>query len=167
VVDVDKCNERDLKGMVNKRDDLEVLFSNTKATVLDSSFVKVQLKASLKFWCYKIEVESEGRLYFIYEIANYKDLQRVADYYERQAWDMKSPQAKAKVYKQRHFILSCFAEVKHYFAATSHRVQGTSIPKVIVMYNDILKNMNRIERSKCFYVACSRSINELMIYRGL
>jgi len=167
VVDIYDCSERELKSLTNKRDDLEVLYSNTKATVISSTFVKVTLNKDIDFWCYKIKVDIDGGHYYLYEVANYYDYQQIADYYEHIAWNMKTPQAKAKAYKTRHFILSCLAEIKHYYAATSHRLQGTSIPNVIVMYHDIMKNPNRTEKAKCLYVACSRAINNLMIYRGV
>ena len=166
MVEVDKYNDADLKRLAKKNDDLETLYSNTKATVIEASFVKVKLNQTLDFWCHKIIVETEEETCTIYEIASKGILEKVMDYYEKVAWSMKTPKATANAYKQRHFILSCFAEVQHYFAATSHRLQGTSIPNIIVMYGDIMKNMNKIERAKCLYVACSRSMNSLKIFRG-
>jgi len=164
VTEIENLSEQKLLGL--KRENEEILYSNAKATVIASKIVTIRLNKYLSFPCYKTEVKHKGRRYFFYSVAYPSDYKKIEDHYEQKAWGMKSKQAKVKAYRERRTLLSCFANIKHYFAATSHRLQGTSIPKIIVMYNDIVKNPNRVERAKCLYVATSRCIDELMVYRG-
>lgn len=164
--DLPRYTDTQLKGLMAKRDDLDYLFSNTKATVVVAAVIQVKLSSDLVFPCHKLTVEVEGGLHNIYSIARPEDKQKVQDHYAHLAWAAKSKPAKAKAYKQRHFILSCFAEIKHFYAGTSHRLQGSSIPNVVVIKSDILRNPCKVEALKCLYVAVSRSSKNLLIYNG-
>jgi len=166
VENLDRYRESGLLGLMNDKGAITSFYSNTKATVINCKEVVVKLNAELVIPCYKLKVLCEEDTHFIYEIKDPRDLKLVADYYEHIAWGKKSGEARAKVYRQRHFLLSCFSELKHYFAATSHRLQGASIPNIIVIWNDILKNPNRIERSKCAYVSTSRTVDSLRVFKG-
>jgi hypothetical protein len=151
-----------------KKEDLEVLYSNTKLEVLSSSAVCVNLNHRLRIDCYKVIVSCSSLAYFsIYVPKHNDDYANIGTYYEHLAWGCKDKKERAKLYRERHFIMSCFAHVKHFFAATSHRLQGSSIDKVIVINSDIEKNSNKVEKMKCRYVACSRAVNQLMFYRGI
>lgn len=167
IENLDRYRESGLLSLQNDKEAITGFFSNTKLEVLGSKEVVVKLNKELAIPCYKIKVLCEGDTHFIYEAVEKENLEYVAMYYEHIAWGRKTPQAKAKAYRQRHFILSCFAELKYYYAATSHRLQGASIPKVIVIFNDICKNINPVERRKCLYVATSRCVDDLKIYRGV
>ena len=61
-----------------------------------------------------------------------------------------------KFYESFHFL-------RHGYAITSHRSQGSTYEKVFVDANDILRNRNRGEAFRCLYVACTRARRELII----
>lgn len=49
-----------------------------------------------------------------------------------------------------------FHSVRHGYAITAHRAQGSTYNNVFVDWRDILINQNRRESLQCLYVACSR-----------
>lgn len=164
---MERVNEGILKQYAKEKyENLTYLYSNTKAVVKAAIEVTVHLNKILSVDCYKIWVTTDDGEFYFYEPIHEDDRERLNVYYEHIAWNAGNKQAKQNAYKQKHFIMSCFARIKHYFAATSHRLQGASIDKVIVIQNDINKNMCNVERAKCLYVACSRSVNQLYFYRG-
>ena len=145
---------------------LESLYSNTKAEVVDCKVVTVCLNKQLSVDCYKITVKCNGILTYFYELKQLKDIDKIENYYKMLAWNKKTAMDKARAFKLLHFMVSLFADIKHSYAQTAHRLQGSSIDTVIVIDSDIKKNMNIIEQKKCRYVATSRCINRLMFYRG-
>lgn len=163
---LDRIRDKELYRLHKESAKLTTFFCNAKAEILHCTLTTVTLNEHLEILCYKIVANCENQIVTFYEIKDSKDLSRVGDYYEHIAWGMTTPQARQKAYERRHFILSCFVELKHYFAATAHRLQGATVNKVIVMSSELNKNMNIIERGKCRYVACSRASEELMYYRG-
>ena len=56
-----------------------------------------------------------------------------------------------------------FHEVKHAYALTAHRSQGSTYQNVWVDYQDILMNRNRKEAFQCLYVACTRPVKQLRL----
>lgn len=49
-----------------------------------------------------------------------------------------------------------FNQVRHAYALTAHRAQGSTYDSVYVDWQDIFRNRNRLEALKCLYVACTR-----------
>jgi hypothetical protein len=143
------------------------LYSNTKGEVLYCEKVTVSLNPKLRILCYKLLIKFTDLVTSIYEPVNEKDRERIDIYYRNEAWNAGSKKDKIKAFKNRRFILSCFSEIKHYYAVTSHRLQGASIPNIITINSDIAKNGNMVETKKCRYVACSRAMDKLMFYRGI
>lgn len=70
-----------------------------------------------------------------------------------------------KRYKWREFwqLKEAFNEVRHSYAITSHRSQGSSYLKVFVDLEDIMLNRNRGEAFRSLYVACTRQREELHV----
>ena len=70
-----------------------------------------------------------------------------------------------KRYKWREFwqLKEAFNEIRHSYAITSHRSQGSSYRKVFVDLEDICLNRNRSECFRALYVACTRQREELYI----
>jgi len=70
-----------------------------------------------------------------------------------------------KKYKWREFwqLKEAFNEVRHSYAITSHRSQGSSYTKVFVDLEDIMLNRNRGEAFRSLYVACTRQREELHV----
>lgn len=142
-------------------------YANTKAEIKTCEQVLVHLNSYLQIPCYKLTVKTDEGISQFYECIDDNDYSKMANFYEHLAWNAKTKRDKDKAYKEKHFILSCFADTKHYYAATAHRLQGASIPKVTTIFNDISKCMNQVLKHKLLYVACSRAIHDLRIYRGM
>lgn len=70
-----------------------------------------------------------------------------------------------KKYKWREFwqLKEAFNEIRHSYAITSHRSQGSSYRKVFVDLEDIMLNRNRQEAFRSLYVSCTRQREELYI----
>lgn len=70
-----------------------------------------------------------------------------------------------KRYKWKEFwaLKEAFHEVRHSYAITSHRSQGSSYLKVFVDLEDIMLNRNRQEAFRSLYVACTRQREELYV----
>lgn len=169
VFGLDSMREKDLKTLSEKKADISTLYTNTKATVKLVESTVVKINNLLEIPCYRLQAffEEYNTIIPIYTCKNPKDLERIALYYEHEAWGYKGIEARNKAFERRRFILSCFAELKHFFASTSHRLQGSSVPNVIVIDSDINKNPNLVEQKKTRYVACSRAINNLYYFRGI
>lgn len=56
-----------------------------------------------------------------------------------------------------------FHSVRHAYAITAHRSQGSTYNSCFVDYMDILKNPRRSEGLRCLYVACSRPKHSLYL----
>ena len=70
-----------------------------------------------------------------------------------------------KRYKWREFwqLKEAFNEIRHSYAITSHRSQGSSYRKVFVDLEDIMLNRNRQEAFRSLYVSCTRQREEIYI----
>jgi len=142
------------------------LFTNSKAEVLYVKNVVIRLNQKLHIPCYELIVLCEGETIALYVPVEESALDIVETFYKHIAWN-KSGKDKDKCFKQMYFILSCFAVVKHFYAATSYRLQGSTIDNVVVINSDIAKVPNKVEQAKHRYVACSRAKNNLYYYRGI
>jgi superfamily I DNA/RNA helicase len=58
-----------------------------------------------------------------------------------------------------------FHSIKHAYAITAHRAQGSTYDTAFVVWNDILLNRNRGEAYRCLYVACTRPKKRLYLGR--
>ncbi len=56
-----------------------------------------------------------------------------------------------------------FHQVRHAYAITAHRAQGSTYQQVFVDYKDILLNRTRHEAFRCLYVACTRASKRLVL----
>lgn len=77
-----------------------------------------------------------------------------------------SAEAKSgKQYKWKEFwkLKEAFHQVRHSYAITSHRSQGSSYSKVFVDLEDIMLNRNRPEAFRALYVACTRAREEVWV----
>jgi hypothetical protein len=164
---LERYNDLSLKRLAgNKKKEVTSFYANAKAEVKDCKEVIVKLNTSLSILCYKIYVECEGIDTVFYEPLNPMDLNVVEAFYKHIAWSQKSAESKKKAFREMWFILSLFAHVKHFYATTTYRMQGSTIPNVIVVNKDIAKCQNMVEQSKHRYVACSRVKDNLWFYRG-
>jgi exodeoxyribonuclease-5 len=56
-----------------------------------------------------------------------------------------------------------FHSLRHAYAVTAHRAQGSTYDTAFVDYRDILLNRNRQEAYRCLYVACTRPKRALVL----
>lgn len=56
-----------------------------------------------------------------------------------------------------------FHSVRHAYAITAHRSQGSTYEAAFVSWRDILLNQNKQEAFRCLYVACTRPKKELYL----
>lgn len=70
-----------------------------------------------------------------------------------------------KKWKWREFweLKEAFNEVRHSYAITSHRSQGSSYLKTFIDLEDVMLNRNRQEAFRSLYVACTRQRQEIYI----
>lgn len=68
-----------------------------------------------------------------------------------------------KKWKKFWQFCEAFHQVRHGYACTAHRAQGSTYERAFVDYRDILLNQNRLEAFKCLYVAASRPKKELYL----
>lgn len=73
--------------------------------------------------------------------------------------------AKADRRKWRYFwdFKDSFHQVRHAYAITAHRSQGSTYDTTFVDWRDVLLNQNRQEAYRCLYVACSRPRRRLIL----
>lgn len=60
-------------------------------------------------------------------------------------------------------FVEAFAPVRHAYAITAHRAQGSTYLRAFVSWRDILLNPNRGEAMRCLYVAATRPKKELYL----
>lgn len=72
---------------------------------------------------------------------------------------------KGQKWKWREFwaMKEAFHEIRHSYAITSHRSQGSSYLKVFIDLEDIMLNRNRSEAFRSLYVSCTRQREELHV----
>ena len=73
--------------------------------------------------------------------------------------------AKANSRNWRHYwdFREAFHSLRHAYAITAHRAQGSTYESVFVDWRDILLNRNRQEAFRCLYVACTRPRKKLIL----
>lgn len=71
--------------------------------------------------------------------------------------------AARKSWREFWALKEAFHGLRHAYAITAHRAQGSTYRTVFVDYQDILINRNRQEAYRCLYVACSRPTTNLIL----
>lgn len=61
-----------------------------------------------------------------------------------------------RMWKRFWELKDAFHQLRHAYAITAHRAQGSTYDTAFVDWRDILLNRNRQEAFRCFYVACTR-----------
>jgi exodeoxyribonuclease-5 len=78
----------------------------------------------------------------------------------KEAKDFKASGAKWKEYWT---LVDSFVKIKHGYALTAHRAQGSTYENVFVDVSDILTNSNRKEAKRCLYVTATRPTTRLFL----
>lgn len=71
--------------------------------------------------------------------------------------------ANGRFWKEFWAMKDAFHALRHAYAITSHRSQGSTYETCFVDAGDILLNQNRQEAFRCLYVACSRPKKQLWL----
>ena len=133
--------------------------ANTKAIVR-----KVGLATVLGVPCFELEVEVDSKTRpLLYVAIDNSKLKTLASRLKYECWNKQTTKAREKAFRNYHFAMSMFANVKHSYAITAHRSQGMTIPRVYVSWKDIKKCDNTVLRHKILYVGCSRAKEHLSI----
>jgi exodeoxyribonuclease-5 len=74
--------------------------------------------------------------------------------------------ADAKNWKKFWATKEDFHDIRHAYAITAHRSQGSTYKDTYVDYSDILHNPNKPEAARCLYVACTRASKNLILTGG-
>lgn len=153
------------KGRLDKfaNSDKIVNFSaNTKAIVR-----KVNNAVVLGVPCFELEVETEvdGKKLrpLLYVAIDKFKVKALSNRLKFECYGKATQKAREKAFRNYHFAMSIFANVKHSYAITTHRSQGMTIPRVYVSWKDIKKCDNVVLRYKMLYVAASRAKEHLSI----
>lgn len=76
---------------------------------------------------------------------------------------MEAKSGKRYLWRQFWQLKEAFNEIRHSYAITSHRSQGSSYRKTFVDLEDIMLNRNRQEAFRSLYVSCTRQREEIYI----
>lgn len=123
----------------------------------------VRQTSVLNIPCWELEVEMNGKRPLIYVPIVPSKLEMLRQTLKQECYGYTTKQARDKAWRRYHFLMSCFARVKHSYSITTHRSQGMTIPKVFVNWGDIRKCQNVYMKHKLLYVAASRARDELTI----
>jgi len=71
--------------------------------------------------------------------------------------------ANSRKWKDFWAFKESFHQLRHAYAITAHRAQGSTYQTAFVYWQDILLNRNRQEAYRCLYVACTRPAKQLIL----
>jgi hypothetical protein len=136
---------------------------NTKAEV-----VSLEKAVLMGVECHKALLELEGgvnRTAYIPTNAGEETKKRMEAEFRQIAIDAGGGRASGKAWEYYHTFRQLFADIKHTYCITSHRAQGSTIPRVYVDVPNILQNRNRLVAFKSLYVGATRAAEQLDLIR--
>lgn len=94
-------------------------------------------------------------------IALHRDSQQMHD---RKVMEMAhEARANRSRWKEYWEFREAFHKVRHSYAITAHRAQGSTYDTTFVDWRDILLNKNKTEAYRCLYVGCTRASKRLIL----
>lgn len=112
------------------------------------------------FLCYRIVMDTINEGSIVLWALHESEKQRFEKKKAELAEIAKSNRSMWKTYWQ---FVESFHNVRHAYAQSSHRAQGSTYNKAYVMWRDIMANPRREEALRCLYVAGSRPKNSLYL----
>lgn len=85
------------------------------------------------------------------------------DYAARVERLSEAARANSRKWKDFWAFKESFHQLRHAYAITAHRAQGSTYQTAFVYWQDILLNRNRQEAYRCLYVACTRPSKQLIL----
>ena len=146
-------------AMCKDLEDETFMRTDEEATVIQAVIGTHPRYTEFEIWNILVELETGVK-------ATVRTLTPTGSFHLNNRLNELSTEAKAgKKYKWREFwtLKEAFNEVRHGYAITAHRSQGSSYIKTFVDLEDIMLNRNRQEAFRCLYVACTRQREALYI----
>lgn len=115
------------------------------------------------FLCWRVVMRSDLNTTATLWVLDTTDKSNVNKFEHRKA--RLAAEAKVNRGKWRDYwaFVESFHKVRHAYAITAHRAQGSTYQRAFVSYRDILINPNTVEGRRCLYVADSRPRKELYL----
>jgi len=105
----------------------------------------------------------EGRKCWFLKVEGVSQRFRVLQRSEMEAHNASLNKLKAKKMWREFFQLKeVFGDVRHTYAYTCHKLQGTTVKKIMIDVTDVMLNQKRSERNKCMYVAITRASEKVL-----
>jgi exodeoxyribonuclease V len=74
-------------------------------------------------------------------------------------------QGRAVIYDQAWKMVESKTDIKHCYASTCHKLQGSTYDLALINVADIMRNRDREEALKCLYVAVTRARNKICLVK--
>lgn len=116
------------------------------------------------FICWRLSVVADEDSQFLaYVLADENAVNKRAWLAKKNALAAEAKQESRK-WKQFWEFVEAFHGLRHGYAITAHRSQGSTYEQAFVNFSDMLLNRNRTEAFRCLYVACSRPRKQLHLW---
>lgn len=134
------------------------IFTDDEATV---NSVILGKHALYDLSCYHLSLQLDNG-YCVIQVIHESSEKELAKMLSSIALEARKP-GKGKLWQDFWKLSNSFCSVKHAYALTVHRSQGSTYSAVFVDVNDILVNSNQDEAKKCLYVAVTRPSKKLFL----
>lgn len=104
--------------------------------------------------CWEIRITLDSNKLIVLHVLHEKGYAAFAKKLEEILTEVKTNK---KLWKTFWAMKDAFHKLRHAYAITAHRSQGSTYDTVFVDWKDILLNRDRQEAFKCLYVACTRA----------
>jgi hypothetical protein len=158
------------QGVPLESQDLQTFFKSKRYGTLITTNSKAEVirVTDASLWtvpCYKLELRLDGKVDKLILTPTAEGEARLKAILNAIASDAKkaSGYGRAKQWELFHAVKSAFADLKHAYAWTGHRSQGSTIPWVFADVDNLLANSLAVVGKKNFYVACSRAKERLTL----
>lgn len=140
-------------------DDRIVASTDDEAVILEVTPTQHPLYRLFKVWHLRLRIEHSGL-----EIVAYSLHKDSADTYNKALAGMaEKAKVDRRLWKDYWNFRDAFNDLRHAYATTAHRAQGSTYEQAFVCWRDITANTNRDEMLRCLYVAVSRPKKRLYL----
>lgn len=112
-----------------------------------------------EFQCWRILMRSDFNQALVLWVPTPAGKMKLAQRLTRLAGEARA----SRDWKPYWALKDSFHSVRHAYAITAHRAQGSTYQRAFVSWRDILLNRQRGEAMRCLYVACTRPRKELYV----
>lgn len=126
----------------------------------EGTIVDVAEKELEIFKCWALEIRLDDDRTVIAEVLHEDSRKEFREELERLASDARAKRGKWATFWA---VKEMFHQIKHAYAITAHRAQGSTYENALVCWQDIVRNSNQNEAYRCLYVATSRPKKKLIL----